>query len=663
MRIKHKLQLPKVTKSSRQTKEAGAFPLDTISYSKMRRFSSNPILFKVEALNGDRFDTASSITSVIGSAGHKALEVYYGQSDTLIPTNEEEAIEYGLKTGMSFLDMYEEGFIRFTSTVANKQRAYDLFSYGFKEYVKAKPWRDEKEQIVSIEEKIEEYVSVEWRGTQLNLPVKLRGQLDKLVRVNGRLTIKDYKFVMKFSDPERIDASKMLQAVEYYLLAYAKYGEEPYSIIFEETKMTKNKEGGPQIKEYEVVYADNDQFFDFYFRMYEDLIRAVNGEAVWVPNVDALYDNEVAIIAYIHRLDVSEEQARLMKKHRVDNITDLLKKKIQTAGNMRRLMKTVEKQFISAKNLDYAKMANEEKIKVKMMEHGMLLEFDSVTHGSTVDLYRYTPSIGLKMSRLKAYTADIEQVLGVSGIRVLAPIPDSTHVGFEVPRKDRRFPALPAGSGFDLAIGEDVNGECVRFDLRRAPHTLIGGASGSGKSVLLCSLVDQLSRVSRADLHLFDPKMVELAHFADRAVEYQSEPEEITKSLASLIKLMNERYKKFAAKGARNIEEYGGSMQYKFVVIDEFGDLPKTVQPFILKLAQKARAAGIHIILTTQSPRVQIVTGAIKANFPVKIALRTAKAIDSVVMIDEPGAEKLLGKGDMLFSSDEGIVRLQGYSS
>ena len=629
----------------------------------LKKFSSNPILFKINALNGDIFDSARSASAVVGEAFHKALEVYYGGSDTLVPTNESEAIEYGLAAGMSFLEMYNDGFIRFTTQIQHKQRMYDLFSFAFQEYVKVKPYKND-EEVLLIEEKLEEHVNVEWRGVRLDLPVPLRGYPDRVVRgADGRIRIRDPKTTMAFSNPEKIDGSKMLQAVEYYLLVYAHLGEEPYSIIFEEQKMSKSKDGGPQLKEYEIVYGENDQFFDFYFRMYEDMIRAVNGESVWVPNVDALYDNEVAIIAYIHRLDVNEEQAKLMKKHRVDNVTDLLKKKIQSAGSMRKFLKTVEKQFISAKSLDYSKMSNEEKIQKKMMEHGMMLQFESVVHGATVDQYRYTPSIGIKMSRLKAYTADVEQVLGVDGVRVLAPIPGTTFIGFEVPRAERNFPSMPAPDGFNIAIGQTMEGDVYRFDLRKAPHTLIGGASGAGKSVTLCSIVDQLSKVSRVDLHLFDPKMVELSHFADVAAEYESDPEAIAKSLARLIKTMNNRYKRFAEAGARNIEEYGGSMKYKFIVIDEYGDLPKTIQPFILKLAQKARAAGIHLIITTQSPRVQIVTGAIKANFPVKIALRTAKAIDSIVLLDEPGAEKLRGKGDMIFSSDEGMVRLQGYAA
>lgn len=690
--------MPKVRKV-KESSAPGDFPVRHYSHSSMIRFSTNPILFKIQDVNGDRFDTSMGISGVIGQAFHRAMEAYYGGNDDMPVSDEAEAIEAGLKVGTSFLEMYNDGFIEWSSTVPNKQKALEMFAYGFNSYVKAKPW--EKEDLVSVEEMLEEVVDVEWRGQLLTLPVKLKGYTDKIIRQDGKLKIKDYKTTRAFSDPEKIDGAKILQAVQYYLLAYARYGEEPYSMTFEEVKLTANRDGSPQVREYEMVYEENELYFDFYFRFYDDMTRALNGEMVYVPNINAFYDNEVALISYIHRLDVSEEQAKLMKKHKVTNITDLLKKQIQSAGNMRKLLKTVEEKFVSAKNLNYEKMENQEKIQTKLLEYGMMLQFDSKIEGATVDLYRYTPSIGLKMSRIKAFTEDIEQVLGVSGIRVLAPIPNTSLVGFEVPRKQRTFPALPAGKGFDIAIGQDVMGEPYRFDIRQAPHLLVAGASGSGKSVFLTSIIEQLDRLAKKDveIHLFDPKMVELAVYQEskNVVEYETDILKIHQSLANLVAEMNRRYKKLASQKARNLEEAGG-MPYKVVVIDEFGDLTmqnyvheetidtgevytkgskqgeakivvektevsKEIARYILLLAQKARAAGIHLVIATQRPSTDVITGTIKANFPTKVAFRTAKAVDSVVLLDEPGAEKLMGKGDMIFASDEGQVRLQGYKA
>ena len=689
--------MPKVLKVTHQQESqssSDSFPLKHISASSMIKFSTNPVLFKIQYINKDRIDTAMGAGGVLGQAFHQSMEVYYGGSDTLVPVNEAEAMEYGLTAGMDFLNKYNDGFINFTKTIPDKQKMFDFLSFCYREYVKGNPYEIDK--VIGIEDEIIETVDVEWKGQRLVLPVRLKGRLDKVIREDGKLKIIDYKTCYSYSDPEKIDGAKILQAVEYYLLTYAKHGEEPYSLTFEEVKYTKNADGGPQVRKYEVVYAENELYFDFYFRFYEDMIRALNGEMVYVPNVYTMFDNEVSIISYIHRLDVSEEQAKLMKKHKVSNITDLLKREMQSAKNMRTLMKTIDKVFISAKSLNYEKMKNEEKIKTKMMEHGMMLEFNDVLEGSTVDMYRFIPSIGLKMSRLKNYAEDIEQVLGISNIRILAPIPDSTMVGFEVPRRERSFPMVPVGSGFDIAIGQDIMGMHRRFDIRNAPHMLVAGASGSGKSVFLNALIEQLSRIPNSELHLFDPKRVELSQHKSKAVEYASDPFEIFHALTRLEKEMMARYDAMEKVGVRNITAMP-EMKYKFVVVDEFGelivgehvhketkhtghvitrgqhageekieetvtDLSAQIERKILRLAQLARAAGIHLVIATQRPSSDIIKGTIKANFPTKVVFKTAKAVDSQVILDELGAEKLAGKGDMLFAGDNGIERLQGYN-
>lgn len=651
-------------------------------------------MFKINEINGEYIDTTSTISSVVGQAFHQAMEVYYGGSDTLIPTSESEAIEYGMKTGLNFLEMYNDGFIKYSKAIPTKEKAYELFSAAFNEYVKHKPYG--KYEVVGTEQKIEESISVEWKGQQLELPIPLKGRLDKVERDSeGRLIIVDYKTCSRFSDPEVIDGKKLIAAVVYYLLAYAYYGEIPYAMRYEELKLTKNSDGSPQLREYVMVFTENDLYFDFFFRLYEDMTRALNGEAVFVPNLNALYDNEVALVSYIHRLDVDEERAKLMKKHNVDNITSLLKKQLASASNMRQLMRTIEKEFVSAKTLDYSKMTKQEKIQTKLMEHGMMVQFDSMVHGSTVDMYRYTPSIGLKMSRIRGYVDDVEQVLGVSGIRILAPIPGTTFVGFEVPREERNYPDLPINDGFNLEIGVDTSGNRFQFDIREAPHLLVAGATGSGKSVFLNNVVKQLANIPQVDLYLADPKMVELTHFKKYTKQYESDIMGIHKMLQKAVHTMNDRYQKMAEKEVRSIKDMP-RMKYHFIVVDEFGDLivqkyihkeyvhtgkifqkgPKAGQEEvktietnisdeitknILLLSQKGRAAGIHIIIATQRPSVDIITGTIKANFQTRVAFRMAKATDSQVLLDETGAERLLGKGDMLFRSERGLLRLQGY--
>ncbi len=697
-KLKTHLPIPKVLKSS-NTKTLRDFPIDSYSYSSLSLFTTNPILFKIKYINRDRIDTLRGISAVVGSAFHNALFEYYTE---MTISNGFDPVKAGLEAGTKYIEEYEDGWIQYTTTIPTKQKALEKFTYAFTSYVQEIPYDPEKRAILSLEERLEEKVAVEWRGQKVALPVTLVGYLDKLEEDKEKgMIITDYKLVHAFSSPDKIDGSKILQAVQYYFLVYAAYGTAPYSIIFEEVKHSKNRDGGKQVQRYEMVYEQCEQFFDFYLRLYDDVTRAIGGEAVWVPNINALYDNEVALVSYIHRLDVSEEAAAAMKKERVTNITDLLKRKIVNATSMKRFMETVERQFVSGKQLNYTTMRIEEKIKTKFMEFGMLLDFEDVITGNAVDLYRFTPSIRLKMSNLKSYVADIEQVVGVSGVRILAPIPNTTLVGFEIPRAERTFPeglpALDQANPFRLAMGVDILKQVYTFDIRKAPHLLIAGATGSGKSVFLNSLLEQLKENPQVDLHLFDPKMVELVRYKKHALEYENNPEAIYESLMSIANEMESRYARLAEAGARNIEEYPGEMKYKVVVIDEFGDLivskhkvAKMVETddvylsgelkgkhkmkkettdisgeiasTILRLAQKARAAGIHIIIATQRPSTDIITGSIKANFPTKVAFRTAKEVDSRILLDETGADKLLGKGDMIFSSDDGMIRLQGFN-
>ncbi len=694
-----KLKVPKVIKDTWTSNEEvkDGFVVKHFSYSFMNAFCSNPILAKIKYINGDSYDTANSIKSIIGTAFHRACAVYYGGTDTPI-TSEEEGILLGLKTGMQFLEDYNDGFIKYSEKIPNKAKAQEIFAFVFNSYVKELPYKKNVE-VVAIEEKIEEKISVEWRGVNLNLPIKLKGYVDKIIREDGKLKIVDYKTVSNFSKPDEIDGAKIIQAVQYYFLVYAKYGEEPYSFIYEEVKTTPNRDKTvKQVLPIEIVYSKSDLFFDFYLRLYQDIVLALQGQMVYLPNLFSIFreDSELGIISYIHRLDEREEVAKLMKKHEVETLTDLLKKQIQNSGNLRKMMKTIEESFVEAKNIDYSKMKTEEKIQTKLMEHGLSLSFEGKVEGASIDLYQYTPSIGIKMSKIANYVEDIEQVLGVSGVRILAPIPFSTFVGFEIPKKDRTFPALSVKDSNikNIKIGQDAYGNSRNIPLTEAPHLLVAGSSGSGKSVFLNSLIEQLSKDKKVLLHLFDPKMVELIKFKRNSEVYATAIMDIWSYLQDLHTEMKKRYEILSKKGLKDISET--DLNYIVVIFDEFGDIimqnfihtewiktgkvfqkgprageeeekkketnvSKEIEKLILLLAQMGRSAGIHLVLATQRPSTDVITGTIKANFPTKVLFRTAKAIDSQVVIDEKGGEKLLGKGDMLFAGDKGIERLQGY--
>lgn len=664
---------------------------------------SNPLLFKINYINGDRLDYTDSASAVLGRAFHAGLQAYYGGEDAT-KCAQEDANRVALETAMAYLEGYDEGFIKYGARLKNRQSIADALSYALNCYFKERPL-NKKDDVLAVEEEMSAYVDILWKGKELSLPIRLKGFADRIVMNGGKLRIYDPKTCYSFSDPDKIDGAKMIQAVQYYLLAYAIYGIEPYSMVFEEIKYTKNRDGSAQVRDYEIVFADNELFFDFYFRLYEDVTRALMGEMVYLPNISALYETDISIISYIHRLDEEEEKAKQMKRLKVENITDVLKKRLQKASSMKKYLHAIEKDFMSAKGINYKTMKTEEKIKTKLLEHGILVDFDSVSNGPSVDLYKFTPSVGVKMKRLNEYKADIEQVLGVSGVRILAPIPNTSLVGFEVTRSERTFPDLPKNAkGFMASIGKDSSGKTYQFDLRSAPHLLVAGTTGSGKSVFISTLIEQLNRMPKksAEICLFDPKVVELHHFSKHknVIAYEDDILKIAEELDGLVIEMNARYRDLKKHGVRDIADVDG-LPYKFVFIDEFGDLimqnkevtevsyehtgkffasgprkgqekviehknkrniSKEIERNILLLAQKARGAGIHLVLSTQRPSTDIITGAIKANFPTKVLFRTAKAVDSQVVIDQNGGESLLGKGDMLFSSSEGVMRLQGFN-
>lgn len=650
------------------------FPLPHYSYSAMAKFSEDPFLFKVNYINGDTIDTATNVSTVLGIAVHKAMQTFLG-GDEDRPVSPQNALQEGYEAGRAYLESYSDGLIKYSTTTATREKLNERYSFAYFGYVKEYAYEKRVKETVLVEKKLKHKVEVDGKV----LPIPLVAKLDHAFHDHSdRLILEDHKFVSSYSNPDEIDGAKLLQATIAYFVAYAETGEEPYSMLFREFKTSENKDKSPQTREYEIVYSEHRITFEFFFRFYGDITRALLGHQVYVPNIRAIFDREVSLLGYIHRLDVSEERAKLLAKEKVDNITDFLKKRIEKDGAMKRYLDTVSKAFVSSKSLNYKAMTPEEKIRMKMAEHGKALNIHSKVVGGAVTLYRYEPSVGLKMKDIENYTKDVEQVLATSGVRVLAPIPDSDLVGFEVPNKTRSFPGKAPGiDGFRVAIGQTIQGETRYLDIREAPHVLVAGTTGSGKSVFLEQVIEQLGAIgpNTAQIALFDPKLVELGKFQNgvNVRVYADDAEIIGVELKKLTIEMNRRYAMMKERNARNMEEYranGGRLPYIFVVIDEFGDLilqrgdlAKQIRNDIIKLGQKARASGIHIILTTQRPSVKVVDGLIKANFPTRIAFRTASEIDSRVILDAPGAEKLLGKGDMLLldPTRSGLERLQGY--
>lgn len=311
-----------------------------------------------------------------------------------------------------------------------------------------------------------------------------------------------------------------------------------------------------------------------------------------------------------------------------------------------------------------------------------------VTRGPAVTRFEVQPAPGVKVSKIKKLNDDLKLSLAAKDIRIEAPIPGKSSVGIEIPNRTSQ-PVYLRGmieseafrnsqSTLTAALGLDISGTPIVTDLQKMPHGLIGGATGSGKSVCINSLLVSLLYKATPDdvkLILIDPKVVELAPFRDiphLAAPVINDPKEAALALKWAVEEMERRYGKFAEAGARDIARYNKRadesehMPYIVIVIDELADLmmaaPHDVEESICRIAQKARACGIHLVLATQRPSVDVITGLIKANIPTRLAFSVSSQADSRTILDMGGAEKLLGHGDMLFVENGApqSIRVQG---
>jgi S-DNA-T family DNA segregation ATPase FtsK/SpoIIIE len=321
---------------------------------------------------------------------------------------------------------------------------------------------------------------------------------------------------------------------------------------------------------------------------------------------------------------------------------------------------------------------NAETIKETFANFNIDVDVEGATVGPRVTQYTIKPPTGVRLTKLTALEDNLKLDLAAHSIRMEAPIPGKRAVGVEVPNVKastvtiRSLLSTPewaeATSPLTFAVGKDIVGNPVIADLDRMPHLLVAGQTGSGKSVLINSLLTSLLyRNSPSDLKLIlvDPKQVEMTLYKDiphLLAPVITEPEKCISALKWAIAEMERRLRTFAEEGKRNIHEYNSvkkeeGMPFIVIVVDELADLmmmaARDVEALVVRLAAKARAAGIHLVIATQRPSVDVITGLIKANIPARIAFTTVQQVDSRTIIDQVGAEKLLGAGDLLFSIPE----------
>ncbi|WP_077892583.1 FtsK/SpoIIIE family DNA translocase [Clostridium felsineum] len=336
-------------------------------------------------------------------------------------------------------------------------------------------------------------------------------------------------------------------------------------------------------------------------------------------------------------------------------------------------------------------LASAEKLTETLNSFGVDAKVVQVSKGPSVTRYELQPSAGVKVSKIINLSDDIALNLAASGVRIEAPIPGKSAIGIEVPNKELTAVFLSeviqseifanSKSNLAFALGKDISGNCVVTDLTKMPHLLIAGATGSGKSVCINTLiVSLLYKCAPTDVKLLmvDPKVVELSVYngiPHLLIPVVTNPKKAAGALNWAVNEMTKRYKMFADNNVRNIEGYNelyaknkveSKLPWIVIIIDELADLmmvcPNDIEDYIGRLAQMARAAGMHLVIATQRPSVDVITGVIKANIPSRISFAVSSQIDSRTILDMSGAEKLLGKGDMLFNpvGESKPIRIQG---
>ena len=354
--------------------------------------------------------------------------------------------------------------------------------------------------------------------------------------------------------------------------------------------------------------------------------------------------------------------------------------------------------------------ANANRIVTTLRNYGIEIESIKATVGPTVTLYEIVPQAGVRISKIQNLESDIMLSLSAMGIRIIAPIPGKGTIGIEVPNEQPQVVSMHsviASKRFQeeqkmklpISIGRTITNEVFMFDLAKTPHLLVAGATGQGKSVAINAIITSLlykKHPAELKFVMVDPKMVEFApykpllrHYLAATPDTEDENivivdcDKVVNTLNSLVIEMENRYKLLMDAGVRNLEDYNDkfvsrrlnpeklvaeSLHHQFlpyivIIIDEYGDFimqaGKQVETPIARITQKARAVGMHMILATQRPSVNIVTGVIKANIPTRIALRTQSVVDSRTVLDTKGADQLIGRGDMLYSGNGNITRLQ----
>lgn len=607
----------------------------TLSHSAIMCFLNNQIQFKKRYI-AKVYDEPSSPALVVGKAMHKMIEERLkGQS-----------IEVAIQSGLQEIENIADHEIDYGKT-GSREKIIDQYQKLSTIVINELPTYDD---ILAIEDRVECELSIR------NKKIPMKGYIDVVRDLGDTLEIIDWKSVTSYSDEDTENWAYLIQSWIYVQLIEFKYKKPVSRVVFKEIKKTINRDGMPQIKDYVLDRHGIEEANDVIGRV----VKAVSD---YVDNPNATY--------FPNPRDMMNGAQSMHIVAQMEGVT------VRTVHTTERREKFAPVNTVVAEDIADDSGSETERIMAKLVEFGVGGRIDEIVKSSAVDTYLLKPNRGVKMSKLAGMGDDLSLALGSDAVRVIAPIYGTQTVGIEVPH-EQSFPKFDGKTtSHQIPIGVDTMNNVIYDDIAKMPHMLIGGQTGSGKSVFIRNIIQSLNN---CEVDIIDMKGLD---FDDLGKNIISEVGESLELIRHLVELMDNRYKNKRANAKRRV-----------LIIDEYADLimqtgkeirtridgykkdgePKIKQytydtrneleTNLARILQKGRAANINVIIATQRPSADIVAPIIKANCPVKACLRVATAKNSEIILDESGGERLLGKGDMLYLGSGMVkpVRVQCFS-
>jgi len=678
------------------------FLIDSWSFSKVSSFARNEKAFEMSYIYREPYKKSSSM--VAGNAYHKALEDYFKAKKNGVELDiiklQEIAFSY-----IDNIDVRDWKLQKTTPTIEQCiLKTIKSTTSLIENFFKNIDVYDLK-KIVHVEIYIDEFLTI--NGVDIPLPCHMI--VDLVAETNdGKTVIIDHKSKAKFSDEKELAFSIGKQAITYYHGVQEKLKINIDEVWFLENKISKNRDGSPQINAFKVeMTKDNVKLYDAL--LYEPLQRMMyatsDPDYVYLINESDNFTDKALLYEFWSKTQISEVEDFNIPEHKKEIISNRLKK-IRDSSLASINPKIIKKfrenasEFIQY-NLSNKDMTNSEKIEHILRTLGIVVKVEHIISGFSNDTFLLNMSAGTKISQIYKYKLDIANALNVPSVRInkdLKIYKSLSYVAIEAEKKREDILLFDAKylQGEKIPIGLDNYRNLIYWDLENqsTPHLLIGGATGSGKSVSLISTIEYAKLAGIDEIIILDPKY-EFLNYNSKSINVFNEIEDIEKVMKRLVEVMNEMVKNGFKKRIMIVfDEFADALAqskkgkdldvkemvqvgvYKQSASEKLmGVLPspkmnlqttetlKSLEENLRILLQKGRSVGFRIVSATQRASTKIITGDAKVNFPVQICFKVPKAIDSRVMLDEEGAESLIGKGDGLINSPEysGLVRFQGF--